>query len=104
MEYRISGGMITMSKRFFAKESLKAGSQLRRILGLDFPASKKVQLIERQGTQVIIRYQTSDRVILDEHFPEFFEDMKKNYDGQITGKLMIAMEVFGTAYVDVLFE
>jgi hypothetical protein len=93
MEIRITSGTIRMSKQFFAKEALKPGSYLRIIMGMNDSKSIKVKNIVKQDNQVIIKYIYSDRVILEEDFTTFFDEMKKIYGREIHGELFITIHM-----------
>lgn len=80
-----------MSKRFFAKESLVAGSYLRIILGLEDSESKHVTTIVKSDNHVYINYTSKSEVYVPDEFPELFEAMKTAYEGEVAGKITVAM-------------
>jgi len=92
MEYRINSGHIVMTKKFFVKESFKNNSPLQRILGLGRSNSKKVRNITQAGNLVHVKYSTLDRVLLDENFINFFDDMRQHYRNEISGYIVVYLD------------
>ncbi len=91
MANRIVGGTLTFNKKFFAKESLKAGSFVRKVIGLEFEGSRKVQTIVKEGNNVKIIYKQDDQVFVPDDFTTFFDEMKAEYTDEVKGKIVVAM-------------
>lgn len=99
VNHRILYGTISMDRQFFSKESLKAGSYLRLLLGLDHPQSRKVKDISTSGNTVTITYQKDDIVFVPDDIRRFFSKVKKAYKGKIIGTIVVQMAY---AHVDLL--
>lgn len=90
MNYRIKSGDLYMSKRFFGKEILKGGSPLRRLLGMDGKWSTKVMGIEKVNDLVHVTYGIHDVVYLDDDFKRFIAQVKKDYEGELRGQIIVS--------------
>ncbi len=90
MNYRITSGYFIMNKRFFSKESLRPGSYLRQMLGMEGQWSKKIKGIRREDDRVIVEYNRDDVVYLADDLHNFIRKMKEAYKDQIEGKITVS--------------
>lgn len=84
-------GTLSMDKRFFAKESMKAGSYLRILLGLEETYCKKVSHLDKQGQEVHIHYGHGELVFVPNDVQGFFKKVKEAYGNQIRGNVDVSI-------------
>ena len=101
VSHRLTSGTITMSPRFFAKESLKAGSLLRIMLGLEGGYSKKVKGITKKDNQIVVTYTNNDIIFVPDDVKGFAQQVKETYKGQIEGRITISMAYGQVSFIDV---
>lgn len=104
MNYRIVSGHIEVDKRFFGKESLRPGSHLRHMMGLDDQWSQKVQDIQRTADTVRITYGRYDNVYFEDDCHHFIHQMKKDYGDQISGKITVTKIRGMRDFLDMTFD
>lgn len=104
VNHRIFYGSISMDKQFFSKESIKSGSYLRLLIGLDNPQSRKVKDIVTENDRVIITYHKDDIVFVPDDIKRFFSKVKKAYKDKIKGKIVIQMAYAHVDLLDVTIE
>lgn len=95
VNHYIVRGSLKMNKRFFARESMKAGSYLRILLGLEESYCRKVSKIERDGQDVVIYYGQGELVFLPNDFQHFFAKVRQAYGKEISGRIDVSMS-YGT--------
>lgn len=101
VNHRITSGTITMSQKFFAKESLKAGSFLRIMLGLEGAYSKKVKGISKEAHAITVTYSNEDIVFVPDDVKGFARKVQEAYGDAIRGRLTISMAYGQVSFIDV---
>lgn len=93
-----------MDKRFFTKESMKAGSYLRQLLGLENHYSKKVTSIERDKTSVKVTYGQGEMVFVPDDVNRYFKQVNKQYGLHLEGNLVVSMAYGHVDFIDVSID
>ncbi len=84
-------GSLSMDKRFFTKESMKAGSYLRMLLGLEETYCKKVVRMEKQDQRVVIQYGYGELVFVPNDVQGFFKKVKEAYGNNLKGNVDVSI-------------
>ena len=101
VSHRLTSGVITMSPRFFAKESLKSGSLLRIMLGLEGGYSKKVKGITKKDDQIMVTFTNDDIIFVPDDVNRFAQQVKDAYKDEIKGRITISMAYGQVSFIDV---
>lgn len=104
VNHRITSGSLTMSPRFFAKESLKNGSLLRTLLGMDGGYSKKVTNLQKVDGQILLTYTMDDIVFVPDDVKGFARQLKETYGQNLKGKITISMSYGQVTFIDVVVD
>lgn len=102
--HRITSGHFTMDKKFFTKESMKAGSYLRQLLGLENHYSKKVTSIQRDKNSVKVTYGQGEMVFVPDDVNRYFKHVNDSYGQYIEGKIVVSMAYGHVDFIDVSID
>lgn len=97
-------GTLSMDKRFFAKESMKAGSYLRVLLGLEESYCKKVTQMDKEGQDIRIHYGHGELVFVPNDVQGFFKKVKDAYGNQIRGKVDVSIAYGLVDFIEIKVE
>lgn len=104
LQYVISGGQLQMEKTAFARELLQPEGPIKMLMSTKNPASGHQPKLVKTGDQVILNFNDSAEIYLDEGFYDLFKKLKVKYQGKIKGSVVIRITALTSYYVTLNFN
>lgn len=93
IDFSICGGELTIEKKIFIREMLKADSPMKKLLNFNLEDSgkKRSLKIDKTGKQkVVIDFNFVDNVPVGDVFQNLIKELKKEYRGDIRGEITLS--------------
>ncbi len=100
--FRLSGGTLIFDKRVFAREMLTSSSPIRKLMKSEPDSGLAVQpqiIKDEANKQVIIDYNGSTGITLDEYYEGYFAALKSKYKEKVRGRVTIQVICYSTFHV-----
>lgn len=99
LQYIISGGQLKIDKMAFAREIILPESPMNRIIHGKGNNSNSQPKITKSENYVIIDFNDSSDIILDEGFYDLFKKLKLKYKERLKGKVVIRITALTSYHV-----
>jgi hypothetical protein len=98
VEFRISGGKISLPKVLFIREMLRPGSVVKRLLNYELHQGDKARFLEidklTREDRVIIRFCEESSVIVGEDYRDILSDLKQQLRGDLRGSVTLVADYY----------
>lgn len=98
IQYGLTGGQLRMDKLVFTKELMSPGSSLKKLLPKQDKNSRQPGITKTEDL-VIIDYNVSSGILMDEGFYDVFKKLKLKYKEKVKGRVVIQISAVTSYYV-----